>query len=141
MSIRYRHSIRRALVVGVTAAIPVLCSGVAHASPSANEIGPGSADSAAVECVQSALVAAAKNGKTTPYDASSVDGKYGPITSQAVKMYQQKLGITEDGIVGPITGTYLYQEMQQDKKQIGDAQLLGCFNHLPTTGDVIVPKL
>jgi peptidoglycan hydrolase-like protein with peptidoglycan-binding domain len=33
----------------------------------------------------------------------AVDGKFGPQTAQAVKAFQQKNGLTQDGVVGPIT--------------------------------------
>jgi peptidoglycan hydrolase-like protein with peptidoglycan-binding domain len=138
MSIRYGHSIRRALVVGVVAAMPVLCSGVAFASPTGHEIGPGSTDTAAVECVQYALASAARNGQIPQSTVVAVDGKYGPVTGKFVKTYQKKIGVADDGVVGPITGSRLYQEMRHDEKQ-GDEQLSRCFGLLPTTGDVTVP--
>ena len=132
---------RRALFVGVVAAMPVLSCGVAYASPSEPDIGPGSTDVAAVECVQSALVSAARNGKIPQYSAASVDGKYGPVTVRFVKMYQKNVGVPEDGIVGPITGSLLYKEMQAEKQQVGPAQLARCHDHLPVTGDVQGPMV
>jgi peptidoglycan hydrolase-like protein with peptidoglycan-binding domain len=136
---RYGPALHRALFVGVVVAMPVLCSGVAYASPSAPNIGPGSTDTAAVECVQSALVSAARNGKVPEYSAASVDGRYGPATVRFVKTYQKKLGLADDGIVGPITGSHLYQEMQADQKDVGPAQLARCYDRLPVTGDLKVP--
>lgn len=138
---RYGRALRRALVVGVVAAMPVLCCGVAYASPSEPDIGPGSTDTAAVECVQSALVSASRNGKIPAYPASSVDGKYGPATVRVVKMYQKALGLADDGIVGPATGSYLYQEMQAEQTQVGPAQLVRCYHRLPVTGDVKGPAV
>jgi peptidoglycan hydrolase-like protein with peptidoglycan-binding domain len=135
----YGPALRRALVVGVVAAMPGLCCGVAYASPSEPDIGPGSTDAAAVECVQSALVSAARNGKIRGYSAASVDGKYGPATVRFVKMYQKKLGLADDGIVGPKTGSHLYQEMQAEQDQVGPAQLVRCYDRLPVTGDVKGP--
>ncbi len=39
---------------------------------------------------------------------SKADGKKGPKTTQAIKMFQIKNGITPDGIVGPITSKLLH---------------------------------
>jgi peptidoglycan hydrolase-like protein with peptidoglycan-binding domain len=136
---RYGPALRRGLFVGVVAAMPVLCCGVAYASASGPNIGPGSTDTAAVECVQSGLVSAARNGKVPEYPSASVDGKYGPATVRLVKMYQKKLGLADDGIVGPITGSHLYQEMQADQKEVGHAQLVRCYDRLPVTGDLTGP--
>jgi peptidoglycan hydrolase-like protein with peptidoglycan-binding domain len=134
-------AVRRALLVGAVAAVPVLYGGVAYASVSKPNIGPGSTDTAAVECVQSALVSAASSGEVPAYPASSVDGKYGPTTVRFVKLYQQKLGLAADGVVGPATGAHLYQEMQADQTQVGPAQLARCRDRLPMTGDVQGPPV
>lgn len=141
MTKRYGPALHRALTVGVVAAMPLLSYGVAYASPSEPNISSGSTDTEAVECVQSALVSAARNGKIPEYSAASVDGKYGPATVRFVKMYQKKLGLADDGIVGPITGSHLYQEMQAEQKQVGPAQLARCYDHLPVTVDVKDPAV
>jgi len=42
------------------------------------------------------------------YYTGSIDGSYGPKTLAAVKAYQQKMGLTVDGIAGPQTQGSLY---------------------------------
>ena len=37
------------------------------------------------------------------YYTGNVDGIYGPLTISAVKRFQKKYGLTQDGIVGPLT--------------------------------------
>jgi len=51
--------------------------------------------------VQRALVARG-------YDTGGVDGVYGPKTTAAVKAFQQSVGITADGIYGPVTDSHLF---------------------------------
>lgn len=37
----------------------------------------------------------------------TVDGSFGPLTEQAVKLFQSSVGITSDGVVGPVTWAHL----------------------------------
>lgn len=41
------------------------------------------------------------------YPISKADGIYGPQTSAAVRAFQHKVGLTADGILGPVTGDHL----------------------------------
>ena len=59
-----------------------------------------SSNSNAVKAVQTLLV---KNGH-----GIEVDGKFGPATKSAVSSLQGKAGVTADGVVGPVTWTYLF---------------------------------
>ena len=51
------------------------------------------------------------------------DSIYGAKTSDAVKTFQTKKHISADGIVGPITGSYLLDAVQGDSY---------CYQYLPT---------
>jgi len=55
----------------------------------AGDTGPG------VEQIQYLLIA---NGY-----GLEVDGEFGPVTEAAVKGFQQKNGLKQDGVVGPVT--------------------------------------
>lgn len=46
-------------------------------------------------------------------DPAGADGKYGPITEQAVKLFQQSVGIKSDGIVGPVTRKAIIDELMK----------------------------
>ncbi len=37
------------------------------------------------------------------YSPGTIDGQYGPSTTQAVSRFQRAKGLTEDGILGPDT--------------------------------------
>lgn len=50
-------------------------------------------------------------GSSVLTSSSDVDGYFGPDTLSAVKEYQKKKGLTNDGIVGPKTWTKLGEEL------------------------------
>jgi peptidoglycan hydrolase-like protein with peptidoglycan-binding domain len=51
------------------------------------------------------------------------DSRYGPRTADAVAVFQARHSIRNDGIVGPITGSYLLDAVHGDNY---------CYNFLPT---------
>ena len=65
------------------------------ANPGQPTIGPG-ATGDAVRRLQRAL-------RRSPDPGLALDGIFGPITEQAVELFQQGEGLQVDGIVGPLT--------------------------------------
>ncbi len=62
------------------------------------------------KCDQSLLVAWVQirlNALVTTLPPINVGGHFGPLTDRAVREYQRSRGLTVDGIVGPITYSYL----------------------------------
>jgi hypothetical protein len=50
----------------------------------------------------------------TLLDGLNADGIFGPLTNQAVRLFQREAGLTEDGIVGPRTWGALLAEDSND---------------------------
>ena len=124
---------KRVTLVGVvTVGLVGGINGLALASPSVPNIGPGSTNTVGVGCVQGALNSASRNGRLPKYIPVDIDGQYGSITEQMVSLYQSNIGIQQDGIVGPVTGSYLYQEMMDEQDQIGATRLYQCLDAMPT---------
>jgi peptidoglycan hydrolase-like protein with peptidoglycan-binding domain len=91
---------RRLLTVGVAAAGALAVS----IGPALADYGPGSSG-AGVKCVQRGV-----NFFESP--VLSVDGQYGPLTTEAVQDFQSEFGLSPDGIVGPLTGSKLISEVE-----------------------------
>ena len=68
----------------------------AEARQTIAEIGPAYSATADITEVQTRL-------KKWGYYTGNVDGINGPLTISAVKRFQKKYGLTQDGIVGPLT--------------------------------------
>jgi peptidoglycan hydrolase-like protein with peptidoglycan-binding domain len=102
--------------VGVLAVVAVAAP--ASASTRAPYIREGSRG-LGVRCVQTAL-----NDNSGAH--LTVDGIDGAKTTAAVKAFQRAVGYTADGIVGPLTGGYLYS--QDVDSGIGAA----CYPVVPT---------
>ena len=57
-----------------------------------------------------------------------VDGVFGPVTAQAVRYYQQQVGLAADGVVGPATWNSIYRHYiaaEQELERMGGAQHAG----------------
>ena len=57
-----------------------------------------------------------------------VDGVFGPVTAQAVRYYQQQVGLAADGVVGPATWNSIYRHYiaaEQELQRMGGAQRTG----------------
>lgn len=62
-----------------------------------------------VTLLQSILHKLAKTPPENPsWDPGPIDGIFGPMTENAVRNYQNDLGLTVDGIVGPLTWRSLW---------------------------------
>jgi peptidoglycan hydrolase-like protein with peptidoglycan-binding domain len=90
------------LVLGAVGAVAV-ASSTAFA---AGDIGYGDTGGA-VDCVQSAMNILDNAGLTT-------DGIFGTLTENAVKHFQAGYGLSQDGIVGPATGTVINTDITND---------------------------
>jgi peptidoglycan hydrolase-like protein with peptidoglycan-binding domain len=100
---RTRTSLRAAtLIVGAAGAV-ALAATTAFAAGSISYGDTGSA----VVCVQSGLNLLDQAGLST-------DGDFGTLTENAVKSFQSIHGLSQDGIVGPATGTAMKTTITTD---------------------------
>ncbi|MFD9687202.1 peptidoglycan-binding protein [Kitasatospora sp. NPDC059146] len=99
-------------------------SGTAEASTTAPYVQKGS-HGPAVSCVQAFL-----NGVGLGHRIA-VDGDFGPDTEGMVEDFQRAYGngLSRDGIVGPKTGTALWNSYWQINPQGG---LQYCYDYIPT---------
>ncbi|WP_052441634.1 peptidoglycan-binding domain-containing protein [Streptacidiphilus anmyonensis] len=106
----------------------VALAGTASASPSAPWIGYGQSNTYnGVRCVQQELnywIGRNTATKPAPYGYLSVDGSFGPKTDATVRWFQGQLNDSQDGIVGPQTGSQLLLN--------GDGNSV-CYANIPST--------
>jgi len=53
--------------------------------------------------------------KELGFDPGVIDGKFGPNTKRAILAFQRSVGISADGVVGPITWSHLFKEVKETK--------------------------
>lgn len=61
----------------------------------------------------------------------NIDGEFGPATETAVKAFQKLFGLTQDGVIGPVTWEKLYQQSQTLRTRDG---LAHAYRLLPWPG-------
>lgn len=107
----------RTIVLSVLSAVALVLVGTAQADarPGAPTLSVGSTGHG-VWCVQRIL-------NRVYHWGLAEDAVYGAQTKDAVTTFQVRKGIAHDGIVGPVTGSYLIDAVQ------GDAY---CYQYLPT---------
>ncbi|MFD8781304.1 peptidoglycan-binding protein [Kitasatospora sp. NPDC059599] len=114
MSIRKRaRSV--STVAAVSAAVLAVTAGTASAKPGVPYVRYGASGLAAY-CVQEAIDDAHLNRRTSAELISS-DGKFGPATLAALQQLQRDFNLEPDGVVGPDTGTVLWQQLDESIRQ------------------------
>ncbi|MGN1060456.1 MAG: spore cortex-lytic enzyme [Candidatus Coproplasma sp.] len=102
---------KKALITGIAAV--TLCSAIACGAGALQHTANCSAEETALTAVTTAVLRQGANGgevkevqrrlKEWGYYNGAVDGIFGPATTEAVKKFQSKNGLTADGIVGKAT--------------------------------------
>lgn len=121
------------IVVSVAAALFGLTVGSAAASTTAPQIVEGD-EGFGVYCVQWAA-----NWFLEPDYFVPDDGDFGPLTLRLVEQFQEQVHLQQDGQVGPLTGTQLWQTIATVVRADGDMStpygvpLSHCYQVLPTT--------
>lgn len=113
--------LKKAFVVAVLASAMVgAVAGTAQADTTVPTIRWDSPNITGVKCVQIAL--------NDHYGAGlDVDGDFGTLTQTYVETLQRDHHITVTGVVGPVTGQLIWNEL----KAHNDPH--NCFHHIPTT--------
>ncbi|MGW3205723.1 peptidoglycan-binding domain-containing protein [Streptomyces sp. NPDC001135] len=117
-----KRCVNAAAATAVAFAALVTVSGTAQAKPGVANLRYG-ATGQGVRCVQLAIQEA---GMGTVSDLVTVDGVWGPRTQDGVIEFQEHHGIRADGVVGPVTGQYMYELLRDDLYH------QKCYNYLPT---------
>ncbi|MER7768778.1 peptidoglycan-binding domain-containing protein [Kitasatospora sp. NPDC096140] len=135
MSIRKRaRSI--STVAAVSAAVLAVTAGTASAKPGVSYVRYGASGLSAY-CVQAAINHAHIERRTSA-DIISQDGEFGPATLGALQQLQHDFSLDPDGVVGPDTGTVLWQQINEEIQQSYDwntgfgAYASYCYHVLPT---------
>ena len=115
---------KKALITGITATLLAAAAGVGAVVGTSGQVAQTSASSSFVETAvlrQGATGGEVKEVqrrlKQWGYYSGAVDGIYGAQTIEAVKRFQQKNGLTADGIVGK--ATYEALGMNESAKVLG----------------------
>lgn len=76
------------------------------------------------------------------YDLA-VDGHFGHLTDAALRAFQDKTGISSDGIAGPTTLSYLYDDRLLDSLKNIDIKLVPAqaYNNMSTTRNALLANL
>ncbi len=124
MKLGTKSALRAGLVTAFAAALIASGTTAASAKPGLPYVQYGDSGES-VKCVQKLFNAWAQatGGFGNPIHLD-VDGVFGGDTLTAIKYYQNKVASTPDGIVGPDTGSSLYQW--------NDGYTAYCWNYLPT---------
>lgn len=124
---------RAGIVVSTAAAVLGLTVGTAAAATGASSIQEGD-QGFGVYCVQWAA-----NWFVEPSYNVPDDGQFGPLTLRLVIQFQEQERLQQDGVVGPLTGTKLWQTIATVVRVDGDMStpygvpLSHCYQVLPTT--------
>ncbi|MER7585244.1 peptidoglycan-binding domain-containing protein [Kitasatospora sp. NPDC097691] len=114
MSIRKRaRSV--STVAAISAAVLAVSAGTASAKPGVPYVRYGASGLTAY-CVQTAINHASVNRRTSA-DIILPDGKFGPATLGALQQLQRDFNLDPDGVVGPDTGTVLWQQIDEEIRQ------------------------
>lgn len=62
------------------------------------------------------------------HDTGGADGVFGPLTDRAVRAFQQKYGLTVDGVAGPVTLAKLTEVITVEPRQAQDRKMTEHFS-------------
>ena len=127
-----------ALGLALSAAALSVTSGTAHAAVGVPQILEGDSGFG-VYCVQEA----ADYFLDDPNYYAAPDGSFGAQTLRVVKRFQEQHGLSQDGQVGPLTGTQIWYSVENYISYLKSAgasiqtpwgvPLTNCYQVLPTT--------